>query len=65
MTADQRMPDRERILMPGAKVRVVGEDGQPEGTVVRVLYDYGVLTVLFEKPTKVERMYRLSEVEPI
>ena len=52
-----------RPLAPGARVRVLGEQGHPEGSVVRVLDDYGVVTVQFEKPTKVERMYKTSEVE--
>lgn len=65
MNGPDRTPARDRSLVPGAKVRVMGEEGRAEGTVVRVLYDYGVLTVLIEKPAKVERMYRFSEVEPL
>jgi len=46
------------------RVKVVGMDGQPEGTVVRVLDDYGVLTVLLpEGRGQVERMVRTADVE--
>jgi hypothetical protein len=44
---------------------VLAEQGHPEASVVRVLDDYGVVTVQFEKPTKVERMYRISEIEVV
>ncbi len=46
-------------------MRVLGEQGHPEASVVRVLDDYAVVTVQFEKPTKAERMYRTSEVEVV
>jgi hypothetical protein len=64
MRIRERAPDRlGRPLTAGARVKVLGEEGQPEGTVVRVLGDYGAVTVLLEKPTKAERMYRLDEVK--
>lgn len=56
---------RGRALAPGSRVRVVAEEGPAEGTVVRVLDDYGAVTVLIEKPTKAERMYPVSEVEAL
>ncbi len=66
MTVRERSTDRQgRSLAPGARVRVLGEQGHPEASVVRVLDDYGVVTVQFEKPTKVERMYKISEVEVV
>lgn len=53
-----------RLIASGNRVRVLGEDGHPEGTVVRVLDDYGLVTVAFEQKTsKVERMYRTTQVE--
>lgn len=62
----ERSTDHQgRPLVPGARVRVLGEQGHPEASVVRVLDDYGVVTVQFEKPTKVERMYKTSEVEVV
>ncbi len=64
MLVREQGTDRQgRPLGPGTRVRVLVEDSQPQGTVVRTLSDYGVVTVLFEKPTKAERMYRVSEVE--
>jgi len=61
----QRTKDRKgRPLTPGLKVKVVGSDGQLEGTVVRVLDDYGVLTVLVpEGRGQAERMFRITDVE--
>ncbi len=62
----EKSTDRQgRPLAPGARVRVLAEQGSPEASVVRVLDDYGVVTVQFEKPTKVERMYKTSEVEVV
>ena len=55
---------RGRALAPGTRVRIAA-DGQAEGTVVRVLDDYGTVTVLIEKPAKTERMYPISEVEAL
>ncbi len=64
MLVRERTTDRQgRSLGPGTRVRVLAEEGQPQGTVVRALSDYGAVTVMIEKPTKAERMYRLSEVE--
>lgn len=67
MTVRERGTDRNgRVLAPGAGVRVVGEDGHPEGTVVRVLPDYDVVTVVLEqKAGKTERMYPTTDVEAI
>ena len=65
MVRERTLDRRGRALTPGARVRVVGEEGQPEGTVVRVLGDYGAVTVLLEKPSKVERLYAASEVEAV
>ncbi|MDQ7843596.1 MAG: hypothetical protein QN141_07605 [Armatimonadota bacterium] len=63
----ERLLDRNgRPLVPGTKVKVTGETGQPEGTVVRVLDDYAVLTVVIpEGRGQVERMYRVADVEAI
>ena len=66
ITVREKSTDRQgRPLAPGARVRVLAEQGNPEASVVRVLDDYGVVTVQFEKPTKVERMYKTSEVEAV
>lgn len=66
MAVRERVPDRSgRPLNAGTRVRVVGEQGQPEGTVVRVLGDYGMVSVLLEKPAKAERMYPITEVEAL
>ncbi|TMJ07486.1 MAG: hypothetical protein E6G99_06530 [Bacillati bacterium ANGP1] len=56
---------RGRALAPGTRVRIAAEEGQAEGTVVRVLDDYGTVTVLIEKPAKAERMYPITEVEAL
>lgn len=62
----ERTPDRRgRPLAAGARVRVLGEQGQPQGTVVRVLGDYRAVTVLLDKPSKAERMYPAIEVEAL
>lgn len=62
--ARERTTDRNgTAITAGMKVKVIGEDGQPEGTVVRVLDDYGVVTVLVpEGRGQAERMYRTGEV---
>lgn len=53
-----------RPLAPGMKVRVIGEDGQPEGTIIRVLGDYDQATVLIEqKNQKAERLYPGRDLE--
>lgn len=56
---------RGRALTTGTRVRVASEEGQLEGTIVRVLDDYGAVTVLIEKPTKAERMVPAREVEAL
>jgi uncharacterized protein (DUF433 family) len=66
MIVRERSTDHSgRPLTAGTRVRVLAEQGKPEASVVRVLDDYGVVTVLFEKPTKAERMYKTSEVEVV
>ncbi len=66
MITRERATDRHgQPLAPGTRVRVVAEQGQPEGTVVRVLGDYGTVSVLLEKPVKAERMYPVTEVEAL
>ena len=67
MAARERAVDPNgRPLVPGMKVRVVGESGQPEGTIVRVLDDYQVLTVVVpEGRGQAERMYRVADVEAL
>ena len=62
---EQSTDRRGRPLAPGTRVRVVAEQGQPEGSVVRVLSEYGAVTVLLEKPAKAERMYPINEVEAL
>jgi len=62
----EKSTDRQgHPLAPEVRVRVLGEQGHPEASVVRVLDDYGVLTVQLDKPTKLERMYKTSDVEVI
>ncbi len=65
MSVREHTKDRQgRLIAAGNRVRVLGEEGHPEGTVVRVLDDYGLVTVALEQKTsKVERMYRTTEVE--
>lgn len=67
MTGRKQATDRRgRPLIPGTRVQVVAEAGGPEGTVVRVLDDYEVVTVLIEeKGGKVERMYPGEGVEAL
>ncbi len=66
MAVRERVTDRSgRPLKAGTRIRVLGEQGQPDGTVVRVLGDYGTVCVLLEKPAKAERMYPNSEVEAL
>lgn len=53
-------------LAPGTKVKVIAGDAKTEGTVVRVLDDYDVLTVLVpEGRGQAERMFRTNEVEAV
>jgi len=54
-----------RPLAPGTPVRVLVENGQPEGKVVRLVSDYDVVTVLIDQKGKTERMYRTIEVEAL
>lgn len=66
MRVREQATDRSgRPLAVGTRVRVVGEEGRPEGTVVRVLADYDVVTVLIEKGAKTERMYSTAAVEAL
>lgn len=65
MVREQAADRRGRPLAPGTRVRVVGEDGQPEGAIVRVMADYDVVTVLIEKGAKAERMYPVADVEAL
>lgn len=67
MSVRDRATDRNgSVLTAGTKVKVSGEEGQVEGTIVRVLGDYGVVTVLVpEGRAQAERMYRTSEVEAV
>ncbi len=54
-----------RPIKAGDRVKVLGEQGQPEGTIVRVVPEYQVATVLLEQKAKVERMYPTSDLEAI
>ncbi len=67
MNDREKTSDRHgRPLVPGSRVRLLAENGQPEATVLRVLDDYGVVTVLIEQKTsKVERMHRTVDVEAL
>jgi len=66
MKLREQVTDRNgRPLGPGTKVRVLGENGQPEGTIVRLVGDYDVVTVLIDQKGKTERMYRTLEVEAL
>ena len=61
---EQTIDAKGRPIIGGMKVKVAGENGQQEGTVVRVLDDYGVLTVVVpEGRGQAERMYRIVDVE--
>lgn len=52
-----------RPINAGDKVKVLGEQGQPDGTIVRVVPEYGVATVVLEQKAKVERMYPTKDLE--
>ncbi len=67
MTVRQQTTDRHgRPLTPGVRVRLLAEDGQPEATVLRVLDDYNMVTVVIEQKTsKVERMHRTADIEAL
>lgn len=54
-----------KTIKPGDRVKVLGEDGQPEGTIVRVVPEYDVATVLLEQKARVERMYSTADLETI
>ena len=61
---EQTIDSQGRPIIAGMKVKVAGESGLLEGTVVRVLDDYGVLTaVVPEGRGQAERMYRIVDVE--
>lgn len=64
MKAREQSTDKNgNPLTPGTKVRVLGEDGQPEGTVVRVLGDYDCITVLIDQKGKAERLFPTRDVQ--
>lgn len=61
---EQTIDAKGRPIIAGMKVKVAGENGTQEGTVVRVLHDYGVLTVVVpEGRGQAERMVRIVDVE--
>ena len=61
---EQTIDAKGRPIIAGMKVKVTGENGEQEGTVVRVLHDYGVLTVVVpEGRGQAERMVRIVDVE--
>ncbi len=63
---EQTIDSKGRPIIAGMKVKVAGENGQQEGTVVRVLDDYGVLTVVVpEGRGQAERMCRVLDVEVV
>ncbi|HEY6104078.1 MAG TPA: hypothetical protein VI007_12730 [bacterium] len=63
---EQTVDAKGRPIVPGMKVKVAGENGTQEGTIVRVLHDYGVITVVVpEGRGQVERMVRIVDIEAI
>lgn len=54
-----------RPITAGDRVKVMGEDGQPEGTIVRVVPEYEVASVLLDQKGKVERMYPTTDIEAV
>jgi hypothetical protein len=63
---EQTIDAQGRPIIPSMKVKVAGDSGPIEGTVVRVLHDYGVLTVVIpEGRGQVERMVRIVDVEVV
>jgi len=63
---EQTIDAKGRPIIAGMKVKVAGEKGAQEGTVVRVLHDYGVLTVVVpEGRGQAERMVRIVDVEVV
>jgi hypothetical protein len=62
----QTIDAQGRPIIPGMKVKVAGDSGPIEGTVVRVLHEYAVLTVVIpEGRGQVERMVRIVDVEVV
>jgi hypothetical protein len=64
-TREQATDRHGRPIKPGERVKVVGEQGQPEGTIVRIVPEYQVATVLLEQKGKVERMYPAADLEAV
>lgn len=63
-TRDQATDRYGLPLVPGLVVRVLDAARQLEATIVRVLGDYGVVTVLVEdRNGRAERMYPADGVE--
>lgn len=64
---DQRHKATDRYgipLAPGIRVRILDDDVQFEGTIVRVIGDYDRVTVLVEQRSgKAERMYPCADLE--
>lgn len=61
---ERTLDAKGKILEAGTRVTLAGESGQLEGTIVRVLDDYGVVTVLLpEGRGQAERMVPLGAVE--
>jgi hypothetical protein len=64
-TREQATDRNGRPIKPGDRVKVLGEQGQPDGTIVRVVPEYQVATVLLEQKGKVERMYPTADIEAV
>jgi hypothetical protein len=63
---EQTIDAKGRPVVPDMKVKVTADGRQVEATVVRVLHDYGALTVVIpEGRGQVERMYRIVDVEVV
>lgn len=63
---EQTIDAQGRPIIPGMKVKIALDGGQVEGTVVRVLHDYGVLTVVVpDGRAQAERMVRIVDVEVV
>jgi len=53
-------------LASGLRVRLLGEVGQPEAQIVRIVGDYDMVTVMLESRTgRMERMYPCSEISVV
>ncbi len=63
--SEQAADRNGRPIKAGDKVKVIGEQGQPDGTIVRVVPEYQVVTVLLEQKGKVERMYPAKDIEAL